>query len=241
MKPTLGLVVWDEGSELSPTDLKGSKGLHTQLALTLKRLRGTLARCPPQGSGVLSPTVSLSGWLSCGASMGCVQLWGPHPLEARAVSGDSRRWGGGGGGLPGVEQTVCGAEPSAAVHLATGSCGEWQGGCGGDERERRFLGTQAQAGAPGPHLTSLSSALESLCFSLCGARISSSRKASRQSLQNSGQPCSHCLGTHILYVQACTPGFCELQPQPLPVTPQGCPGQVYLVPTLRLHPDKSLG
>lgn len=95
MKPTLGLVVWDEGSELSPTDLKGSKGLHTQLALTLKRLRGTLARCPPQGSGVLSPTVSLSGWLSCGASMGCVQLWGPHPLEARAVSGDSRRWGGG--------------------------------------------------------------------------------------------------------------------------------------------------
>lgn len=35
----------------------------------------------------------------------------------------------------------------------------------GDEREKRFLGTQAQAGAPGPHLTSLSSALES--FVLC--------------------------------------------------------------------------
>lgn len=25
--------------------------------------------------------------------VGCVQLWGPHPLEARAVSGDSRRRG----------------------------------------------------------------------------------------------------------------------------------------------------
>lgn len=37
--------------------------------------------------------MSLSGWLSCGAMVGCVQLWGPHPLEASAVSGDSRRRG----------------------------------------------------------------------------------------------------------------------------------------------------
>lgn len=176
----------------------------------MKRLRGTLAHCPPWGSGVLRPTVSLSGWLSCGATVGCVQLWGPHPLETRAVSGDSRRRGGGGGGLPGVEQTVCGAEPSAAVLLATGSCGEWQGGCEGDEREKEFLGTQAQAGAPGPHLTSLSSVLESRCFPLCCARISSSRKPSRQSLQNSSQPCSHCLGTRILYVQSCISALCEL-------------------------------
>lgn len=147
-----------------------------------------------------------------------------------AGGGGRRRW-----------PSWSGAEPSAAVLLATGSFGEWRGGCGGDEREKEFLGTQAQAGAPGPHLTSFSLALEGLCFPLCCARISSSRKPSRQPLQNSSQPCSHSLGTHVLYVQSCIPGLCELQPQPLPVTPQGCPGQAYLVPTLRLHPDKSPG
>lgn len=141
-----------------------------------------------------------------------------------------------------MEQTVCGAEPSAAVLLATGSCGEWQGRCGGGERGKGFVGTQSQAGAPGPHLTSLSSALESLCFLfLCCARISSSRKPSKQSLQTSSQPCSRCLGTHIQCVQYCTSWISELQLQPLSVTPSRVSREGLSSSTLHVHPDKRLG
>lgn len=74
-----------------PQASRAPEGLHTQLALTLKRLQGDPGTQPTSGSGVLRPTVSLSGWLSCGATVRCIQFWGPHPLEARAVSGDSRR------------------------------------------------------------------------------------------------------------------------------------------------------
>lgn len=66
------------GSEV----LKDPEYLHPRLALTLRRLRGTLAHCPPRGSGVLCPTACPSDQLGSGATVGCVQPWGPHPLEA---------------------------------------------------------------------------------------------------------------------------------------------------------------
>ena len=40
---------------------------------------GTL---PTSGSGVLRPTLRPSDQLGSGATVGCVQPWGPHPLKA---------------------------------------------------------------------------------------------------------------------------------------------------------------
>lgn len=54
--------------------------LHPRLALTLRRLWGTLAHCPPQSSGVLRPSVGPSDQLGSGATVGvCPGLGSPPP------------------------------------------------------------------------------------------------------------------------------------------------------------------
>lgn len=66
---------------MCPTSLKSPRVAASPAGTDLEEAARDPGTLPTSGSGVLRPTVRPSDRLSSGATVGCVQPWGPHPLE----------------------------------------------------------------------------------------------------------------------------------------------------------------